>query len=142
MITTLLTFALASTLLIVAPGPDSLLVMRNTLRGGRRAGCVTAIGTLSGLLIWAVSAALGLSELLRVSHLGYDIVRFAGAGYLIWLGMSSLGLIRRKPADRGHAVPAAPVPTPAAPPWPYERIGRGASGRRPSPDGSLQRRGW
>jgi threonine/homoserine/homoserine lactone efflux protein len=101
----LLAFALASTLLILAPGPDSLLVMRNTLRGGRRAGWVTASGTLSGLLVWAVAAALGLSELLRVSRAGYDVVRFAGAAYLIWLGASSLGLrpgrFRRGSASHG-----------------------------------------
>jgi threonine/homoserine/homoserine lactone efflux protein len=102
----LLAFALASTLLILAPGPDSLLVMRNTLRGGRQAGWVTASGTLSGLLVWAVAAALGLSELLRVSRVGYDIVRFAGAAYLIWLGASSLGLFRRRRA--GHE--AGPEP--------------------------------
>jgi len=72
-------FALASTLLILAPGPDSLLVLRNTLRHGRRAGWVTASGTLSGLLAWAVAAAYGLSALLRASQVGYDAVRFAGA---------------------------------------------------------------
>jgi threonine/homoserine/homoserine lactone efflux protein len=101
MTATLLAFALASTLLILAPGPDSLLVMRNTLRNGRRAGWVTASGTLSGLLVWAVAAALGLSALLRVSHLGYDILRFAGAGYLIWLGVSTLRLSLRKHASPG-----------------------------------------
>src|ERR1700722_18789790 len=61
----LLGLAIASTLLILAPGPDSLLVMRNTLRGGRRAGWTTASGTISGILVWAVAAALGLSALLR-----------------------------------------------------------------------------
>jgi threonine/homoserine/homoserine lactone efflux protein len=96
MIAALLAFALAATLLILAPGPDSLLVMRNTLRNGRRAGWVTAGGTLSGLLIWVVAAAVGLSALLRVSHIGYEILRLAGAGYLIWLGASGLGLLRRK----------------------------------------------
>src|SRR5216683_1224161 len=101
MIATLLAFAVASTLLILAPGPDSLLVMRNTLRNGRRAGWVTASGTLSGLLVWAVAAALGLSALLRVSHLGYDILRFVGASYLIWLGVSSLRLSLRKHASPG-----------------------------------------
>ena len=90
MVGTLLGFAIASTLLILAPGPDSLLVMRNTLRRGRRAGWVTAAGTVSGLLVWAVAAALGLSALLRASQLGYDILRVAGAAYLIWLGVSSL----------------------------------------------------
>jgi threonine/homoserine/homoserine lactone efflux protein len=108
----LLAFALAATLLIIAPGPDSMLVMRNTLRGGRRAGWVTAAGTMSGLLVWAVSAALGLTALLRVSRVGFDVVRIAGAAYLIWLGVSSLGLIRRRNAARGHAreTPAGPVP--------------------------------
>jgi threonine/homoserine/homoserine lactone efflux protein len=112
----LLAFALAATLLIVAPGPDSLLVMRNTLRGDRRAGWITAGGTMSGLLIWAASAALGVTELLRVSRLGFDIVRFAGAGYLIWLGMSTLGLARRRRGERGQTGPALDGPPgPAVP---------------------------
>jgi threonine/homoserine/homoserine lactone efflux protein len=94
----LLAFALTATLLILAPGPDSMLVMRNTLRGGQRAGWITACGTMSGLAVWAVAAALGLSALLRVSHVGYDILRLAGAAYLIWLGVTSLRS-RRGPAD-------------------------------------------
>ncbi|HEV3287631.1 MAG TPA: LysE family translocator [Streptosporangiaceae bacterium] len=109
----LLAFALAATVLILAPGPDSLLVMRNTLRGGRRAGWVTAGGTLSGLLVWVVAAVLGLSELLRVSRVGFDILRLAGAAYLIWLGVSSLGLGRRQPARRKPA--RHPPGTPATP---------------------------
>ena len=123
MTTALLGFALASTLVILAPGPDSMLVMRNTMRGGRRAGWVTACGTLSGLTIWALAAALGLSALLRVSHVGYDILRFCGAAYLIWLGVTSLAPFRRKstaePAaqagDPGPAGAALPVPGPAVP---------------------------
>ena len=108
----LLAFALTATLVILAPGPDSMLVMRNTLRGGQRAGWITACGTVSGLAVWAVAAALGLSALLRVSHVGYDILRLAGAAYLIWLGATSLRC-RRGPAD-----PAAPGRTgePAGPP--------------------------
>jgi threonine/homoserine/homoserine lactone efflux protein len=98
---TLLAFALTATLLILAPGPDSLLVMRNTLRGGRRAGWATTCGTMSGLGVWAVAAALGLSALLRVSHLGYDVLRLVGAGYLIWLGVGSLRPSRRRPARAG-----------------------------------------
>jgi threonine/homoserine/homoserine lactone efflux protein len=111
--TALLGFALASTLVILAPGPDSMLVMRNTMRGGRRAGWVTACGTLSGLTIWALAAALGLSALLRVSHVGYDILRFCGAAYLIWLGVTSLARFRRKStaapvAQAGGPAPAVP----------------------------------
>jgi len=114
--TALLGFALASTLVILAPGPDSMLVMRNTMRGGRRAGWVTACGTLSGLVIWALAAALGLSALLRVSHVGYDILRFCGAAYLLWLGVTSLAHFRRKNtaepvAQAGGSAPAVPGPT-------------------------------
>ena len=108
MTTALLGFALASTLLILAPGPDSLLVLRNTMRGGRRAGLITACGTMSGLAIWALAAALGLSALVRVSHIGYDLLRFAGAGYLIWLGAGSFGLFGRKRA--GHTATERPLP--------------------------------
>jgi threonine/homoserine/homoserine lactone efflux protein len=88
-------FALTATLLIMAPGPDSVLIIRNTVRGGRRAGWITACGTLSGLLIWATAAALGLSVLVTASRVGYAILRLAGAGYLAWLGLTSLRLIRR-----------------------------------------------
>jgi len=107
--TALLGFALASTLVILAPGPDSMLVMRNTMRGGRRTGWVTACGTLSGLTVWALAAALGLSALLRVSHVGYDILRFCGAAYLIWLGVTGLARFRRKSAAESPAGPGDPA---------------------------------
>src|SRR5262245_9801369 len=101
-----------------------MLVMRNTMRGGRRAGWITACGTLSGLTIWALAAALGLSALLRVSHVGYDILRFCGAAYLIWLGVTSLAHFRRRKstaepvAQAGGSAPAVPgltVPGPTVP---------------------------
>ena len=108
MTTALLGFALAATLVILAPGPDFMLVMRNPVRGGRRAGWVTGCGTLSGLTVWALAAALGLSALLRVSHVAYDVLRFCGAAYLIWLGATSLISFRRKRTDRaGPAVDVA-----------------------------------
>lgn len=55
-------FAVAATLLILAPGPDSMLVLRNTLWADRRVGLCTAAGTLAGLLSWALAATLGLSS--------------------------------------------------------------------------------
>src|SRR5215472_3439024 len=115
----LLAFALTATLVILAPGPDSMLVMRNTLRGGQRAGWITACGTVSGLAVWAVAAALGLSALLRVSHVGYDILRLAGAAYLIWLGVTSLRP-RRGPtgaAATGEAGAPAGLPHGRARAW-------------------------
>ena len=111
MTATLAAFALAATLLILAPGPDSMLVLRNTLRGGRLAGWVTASGTVSGLLVWATAAAFGLSALLRASTTGYDVLRIAGAAYLAWLGVTSLGLLRR-----AHLAPTAGDPPAGDPP--------------------------
>ena len=103
----LLTFLAAATLVIVAPGPDTLLVTRNVFRRGRRGGLVTGAGTVTGLALWSVAAALGLSALLAASEVGYNVVRVAGGLYLIWLGVQSL---------RAHgAVPAAPTEAPAMP---------------------------
>jgi threonine/homoserine/homoserine lactone efflux protein len=82
----IVTFVPAAALLVIAPGPDSLLVLRNSARGGRRAGLATAAGTVTGLLVWAAVAALGLAALLRASEIGYLIVRWAGAAYLVFLG--------------------------------------------------------
>jgi threonine/homoserine/homoserine lactone efflux protein len=106
-------FAVAATLLILAPGPDSMLVLRNTLRGGRRAGWVTAGGTLSGLLVWAAAAAFGLSAVLQASTIGYDVLRAAGAGYLAWLGVTNLGLFRNKDTKRRTDRAGQPSPTEA-----------------------------
>jgi len=108
----LLGFALAATLLILAPGPDSLLVMRNSLRGGRKVGVCTAAGTLTGLLSWALAATLGLSSLLAASRVGYDVLRFVGAAYLIWLGMTSLSQ-RRTSAERAERRDGKTEPAPA-----------------------------
>jgi threonine/homoserine/homoserine lactone efflux protein len=90
MTTALSAFAVAATLLILAPGPDSLLVIRNTLRAGSRVGFATTAGTLTGLFSWAVAAGLGLSAVLAASRVGYDVLRGVGAAYLIWLGATSL----------------------------------------------------
>ena len=109
MTATVSAFLAVATLLIIAPGPDSLLVARNTVRRGRAGGLITAAGTLTGLSLWAGAAALGLSSLVRASQLGYDALRVAGGGYLVWLGVESLR------ARRDTFAPACEEPTPAEP---------------------------
>ena len=86
MLSAVLTFVPAAAVLVMAPGPDSLLVLRNASRGGRQAGFATAAGTVTGLFAWAVAAALGLAALVRASEIGYLVVRWAGAAYLVFLG--------------------------------------------------------
>src|SRR5215471_13469413 len=100
------TFVPAAALLVIAPGPDSLLVLRNSARGGRRAGLATAAGTVTGLLVWAAAAALGLAALLRASQIGYLVVRWAGAAYLVFLGSQ---LIWRSRRSRGAEEQPGPV---------------------------------
>ena len=102
--TALVEFAIAATLLILAPGPDSMLVLRNSLRGGRRVGLSTAAGTVTGLLTWALAAALGITTLVTASRVGYDVLRLFGGAYLVWLGVMTL---RRRQSKPAHA-PAAP----------------------------------
>ncbi len=85
----LATFTVAAVLIILLPGPDTLVVVRSILRGGRRQGGLTAIGNLCGLAVWAAAAALGLAALLRASQVGYDVLRIAGAVYLCWLGLQA-----------------------------------------------------
>jgi RhtB (resistance to homoserine/threonine) family protein len=89
MFTALVTFTLAATLIVLLPGPDTLVVVRNLIRGGRRTATLTVLGVLSGLAIWVVTAALGLAALLRASRDGYTTLRLVGAVYLIWLGVNS-----------------------------------------------------
>jgi len=101
------TFVPAAALLVIAPGPDTLLVLRNSARGGLRAGLSTAAGTVTGLLVWAAAAALGLAALLRASEIGYMVVRWAGAAYLVYLGSQ---LIWRSSRSRGDGKDATGSP--------------------------------
>jgi threonine/homoserine/homoserine lactone efflux protein len=83
-------FAIAATLIVLLPGPDTLVVVRGLLRGGRARGLSTTLGVLCGLVLWVSAASLGLSAVLKASKIGYDLLRIAGATYLIWLGITSL----------------------------------------------------
>ena len=77
-------------ILAITPGGTTALVVRNTLRGGRRAGLATAVGAAIANCTHALLAGLGLSVLLAHSPSALVVVRFAGAAYLAWLGVRSL----------------------------------------------------
>jgi len=104
MLFALSTFTVAATLIVLLPGPDTLVTVRSIVRGGRSAGLATAGGILVGLTIWISAAALGLAAVLRASEVAYAVLRIVGAGYLVWLGIQSLRALRR-PAEA--AEPAA-----------------------------------
>jgi threonine/homoserine/homoserine lactone efflux protein len=93
-------FLAISVLLIVAPGPDMVLVARNTLRGGRRDGIATGVGVTLGLLVWTVAASVGLAALLRASEPAFIGLKVVGSLYLVYLGVRSLwDAFRRTEAD-------------------------------------------
>lgn len=85
-----LAFTLVAAIMTMTPGADTLLVVRNVLRGGRRDGFVTMFGICSGLYAHALLSALGVSMILMHSATAFTVLKIAGACYLVWLGIQSL----------------------------------------------------
>ncbi len=94
-------FLASSWLLIITPGPDMLYVITRGLAQGRRAGLVSALGVACGILAHTLLAAFGLAIVLRTSVLAFAVVKYAGSGYLIFLGIRTLlSATPLKQADR------------------------------------------
>ena len=79
-----------SFLVIASPGPDTALVIRNVLLGGRRAGIFTSAGVVAGQATWTLATSAGLAALLVASEPAFAAVRFIGAAYLVFLGAHAL----------------------------------------------------
>ena len=86
----LIGFLGVAVLVIVTPGPDTALTIRNTLLGGRPAGIATAFGVVGGQAVWALATSLGVVALLLASEPAFAAVRLAGAAYLVYLGAQTL----------------------------------------------------
>ena len=87
----LLAFVALAVVVIVTPGPDTALTIRNTISGGRRAGIGTAVGVSTGLATWTLASAAGVAALLVASEPAFMALKYAGAAYLIFLGTSDPG---------------------------------------------------
>ncbi len=83
-------FAAASVLLVLTPGPNLLYLISRTLCQGRAAGLVSLAGTTSGFAFHVLAASLGLSAVFIAVPFAYDVVRLAGAAYLIWLAWDAV----------------------------------------------------
>ena len=103
--------ALGGVILLAAmsPGPDFVIVTRNAMLSGRRAGTACAAGIAVGVFTWAVVTALGIAGLLAASAVAFTVVKLAGAAYLVLLGARALLAARR-----GGYEPAPPAPGRAA----------------------------
>ncbi len=85
--TTFLAFLTAAVLLAITPGPGIMYVLTRSLAGGRREGILSALGTFVGGFVHVLAAGLGVSVILATSAVAYQAVRWAGAAYLVYLGI-------------------------------------------------------
>jgi threonine/homoserine/homoserine lactone efflux protein len=101
-VTHFLAFLGVSVVVIVTPGPDTALTVRNTLLGTRRTGVLTALGVVSGQGVWSVAAAAGITALVVAFEPAFVAIKIAGAAYLVWLGVQSVrAAVRRDGAPTG-----------------------------------------
>ena len=84
--TAFLTFLFAALMLNIAPGPDMLFVIGRSVGQGRKAGIFSSLGVFVGCWVHILAAALGIAALLRSSPVAFNVVRYAGAAYLLYLG--------------------------------------------------------
>ena len=92
-----------ATALAVSPGPDTMFVIASSASGGSRAGVAATLGTASGSFMHASFAALGISALIAASPIAFDVLRLAGAVYLLWLGAQALRNLMRATAAEASA---------------------------------------
>jgi len=104
-ITHFLAFLGVSAVVIVTPGQDTALTIRNTLLGGRRNGVLTAFGVSAGQAIWALATSAGVAAVLQASEPAFVAVKLAGAVYLVYLGLQTLVPALRSRESKPKASP-------------------------------------
>ncbi|TQN43227.1 threonine/homoserine/homoserine lactone efflux protein [Blastococcus colisei] len=104
-----LTFAVVAAVLTVTPGLDTALVLRAALTRSRREAAATSAGIVAGLFVWGAAAAAGISALLIASEVAYDVLRYAGAAYLVWFGVRLLVRALGGAAETAPATGAVPT---------------------------------
>lgn len=105
----LVAFILAGWLLNLTPGPDVLYIVSNALRSGVRAGIVAGLGITAGCFVHIVAAAVGVGTLLAASTEAFTVLKYLGAGYLLYLGVRML-FAKPMPAMATDAAPAGNTP--------------------------------
>ena len=85
----LLIFIPVTLILVVTPGPNTLYIIARSIQGGSRAGFISCLGILVGTLIHVTAAGVGLTALLASSALVFGVIKYAGAAYLIWIGLKT-----------------------------------------------------
>lgn len=105
----LLLFITAGLVLNLTPGPDVMYIVAHAVRGGARAGVAAALGIAAGCLVHVAAAALGVSALLATSATAFALLKWAGAFYLVWVGVQMLRAALRPDATDNIAAGAIPA---------------------------------
>src|SRR5690348_12782155 len=114
MLAAALAFAAAALVLTLTPGLDTVFVVRTSMASGPSVGLAGGLGVSVGTLIWGAASAAGVTALLVASHLAYDGLRVAGAGYLTYVGLRMIWRSRRRAAV---AAPESAPPEVAGTGW-------------------------
>jgi threonine/homoserine/homoserine lactone efflux protein len=124
MLPVLLSFCGAAIVVAMVPGPSTAVIVREALRGGRRAALATLAANELGVLFWACAAALGASALVETSRIAYGVLRWGGAALLLVLGVQSiLGRGSASAPPDARAAVLVPAPSPLHGGWSSFRIG-------------------
>src|SRR3974390_1925806 len=107
---TLITVTVVGLLAVMSPGPDFIIVTRNSLLYSKRAGLFTTFGIVVGNLWWVAASILGLSYVLAQSIVVFSTLKLLGAVYLIYLGAKSLRLGEKTPENSGGNTPPKEIP--------------------------------
>lgn len=106
-------FLSVSAVVIMTPGPDTAVTVGSSLSGGRRGGVFTALGVSCGQAIWTLATSVGISALLVASEPAFLAVKYAGAAYLVYVGLQAIkAALRRQPGR--HLTGSASEPRRAA----------------------------
>ncbi|WP_158882133.1 LysE family translocator [Amycolatopsis anabasis] len=99
----LIAFIPAAFLIALVPGPATVMLIKQSARGSRRNSLATIAGIEAGVLFWGLAAVFGLSAVLLASQIAYDVLRIAGAAFLVYLGVKALFFAKPRRDDEPSA---------------------------------------
>lgn len=106
---TVVTFLIASCLIGIAPGPDNLFVLTQSILHGRKAGLWVTLGLCTGLLVHTAAVVVGIAGIVQASAIAFSVLKFAGAGYLVYLAWKAFTSVPQAldNSDEGNSMNAA-----------------------------------
>jgi threonine/homoserine/homoserine lactone efflux protein len=104
----LLLFAGAALLMVLTPGPNMIYLISRSICQGRKAGVISLLGVITGFLVHMFAAAIGLTAVFLAVPLAYEVLKWVGAGYLLWLAWQAVKPGARSPFEPKQLPPDSP----------------------------------